>query len=283
MKEIQFETIVQAVRDLCIDANIHLPEDVVSAFQSSIKKEHHPLPKSILEQCVENYTLAAEKGIAICQDTGLAVFFVSMGRDVIISGGSGLLSDAVNEGVRAGYRDGYLRKSVLDDPLYERKNTGDNTPAIIHLEQVSGSSLEITLAPKGGGAENMSRIAMLPPSAGEKGVISFVSDTVISAGGNPCPPTVVGVGIGGNFERCAYLAKKALLRDLGSPNPDHRYAALEQSILEIINLSGVGPQGFGGLTTSFAVHVEFEPCHLASLPVAVNINCHVHRHKSVVL
>ena len=283
MKEIMYETIVAAVRNLCIDANLALPGDLASALSSALMTETFPLAKSILKQCYENAEIARDKGIAICQDTGLAVFFIKLGSQVHICGESGLLSDAVNEVVRRGYNEGFLRKSVLDDPLFDRKNTGDNTPAIIHLEIVQGDSLEITIAPKGGGAENMSRIAMLPPSAGEAGVISFVSDTVISAGGNPCPPTVVGVGIGGNFERSAYLAKKALLREVGKPASDERYANLEQIILNKINLSGIGPQGFGGVTTSFSVHIEHEPCHLASLPVAVNINCHVHRHKTVTL
>ena len=283
MKNIQFSEIVRQVWRLCIDANVILPADSLKALRSSAEKEKSPLARSILEQCIENAGLAREEQIPICQDTGLAVFFVKIGRDVNVAGGTGLISDAIQQGVREGYTEGFLRTSVLSDPLYDRKNTKDNTPAIIHLEIVAGENLEITIAPKGGGAENMSRIAMLPPSAGEAGVISFVTETVVSAGGNPCPPTVVGVGIGGNFERCAYLAKKALLREIGSVNPDARYARLESGILEKINASGVGAQGFGGSTTSFSVHIEQEPCHLASLPVAVNINCHVHRHKTVIL
>ena len=283
MKNIQFSEIIREVRRLCIEANVILPADSLTALRSSAEKEKSPLARSILEQCIENAGLAREEQIPICQDTGLAVFFVKIGRDVNVAGGTGLISDAIQQGVREGYTEGFLRTSVLSDPLYDRKNTKDNTPAIIHLEIVAGENLEITIAPKGGGAENMSRIAMLPPSAGEAGVISFVTETVVSAGGNPCPPTVVGVGIGGNFERCAYLAKKALLREIGSVNPDARYARLESAILGKINASGVGAQGFGGSTTSFSVHIEQEPCHLASLPVAVNINCHVHRHKTVIL
>ena len=283
MKIIQFSDIVGEVKRLCIDANVNLPDDSLKALEAAAQNEKSSLARSILEQCVENASIARALQIPICQDTGLAVFFVRLGRDAMINGGTGLISDAIQQGVREGYTEGYLRTSVLADPLYDRKNTKDNTPAIVHLEIVAGDTLEITIAPKGGGAENMSRIAMLAPSAGEAGVISFVTETVVSAGGNPCPPTVVGVGIGGNFERCAYLAKKALLREIGSRNADERYAKLEEIILEKINASGVGAQGFGGSTTSFSVHIEQEPCHLASLPVAVNINCHVHRHKTVVL
>ena len=283
MKNIQFRDIVVEVKRLCVDANVDLPADSLKALESAVRREKSVLARSILEQCVKNASIARSEQIPICQDTGLAVFFVRLGRDAAVIGGTGLVGDAIQQGVREGYAEGYLRTSVLADPLYDRKNTKDNTPAIIHLEIVAGDSLEITIAPKGGGAENMSRIAMLAPSSGEAGVISFVTDTVVSAGGNPCPPTVVGVGIGGNFERCAYLAKKALLREIGSRNADERYVKLEDVILERINSSGVGAQGFGGSTTSFCVHIEQEPCHLASLPVAVNINCHVHRHKTVVL
>ena len=283
MKNIQFRDIVVEVKRLCVDANVDLPADSLKALESAVRREKSVLARSILEQCVKNASIARSKQIPFCQDTGLAVFFVRLGRDAAVIGGTGLVGDAIQQGVREGYAEGYLRTSVLADPLYDRKNTKDNTPAIIHLEIVAGDSLEITIAPKGGGAENMSRIAMLAPSSGEAGVISFVTDTVVSAGGNPCPPTVVGVGIGGNFERCAYLAKKALLREIGSRNADERYEKLEDVILERINSSGVGAQGFGGSTTSFCVHIEQEPCHLASLPVAVNINCHVHRHKTVVL
>jgi fumarate hydratase subunit alpha len=281
LRTIQSESITEAVKQLCIDSNILLPEDTSSVLNESISNERSPLGKSILKQCVENAGIADSNHIPICQDTGLAVFFIEIGENVSID--NGIIYSAVNEGVRRGYKDGYLRKSVLSDPLYDRKNTGDNTPAIIHLEIVTGDKIRITIAPKGGGAENMSALSMLPPSAGEKGVIDFVTNTVIKAGGNPCPPTVIGVGIGGNFERCAYLAKRALIRPLGKHNPDPRYAALESEILTKINASGVGPQGLGGDTTSFAVHIEFEPCHLASLPVAVNINCHVHRHASVTI
>lgn len=276
MRTIQYSKIVEAVRDMCMEANYDLPRDVMEAFKSYEKSETSPLGKSILSQCIKNAEIAAEERVPMCQDTGLAVFFVKLGADVHIEGG--LLTDAIDDGVRAGYKDGFLRKSSLNDPVYDRKNTKDNTPAITHLELVPGDKLDITIAPKGGGAENMSKLSMLPPSAGEKGVIDFVVNTVVTAGGNPCPPTVIGVGVGGTFEKVAYLAKKALIRPLGQPNPDKRYAELEKTILKKINDSGVGPQGLGGNTTSFAVHIETHPCHLASLPVAVNVNCHAHRH-----
>ncbi|MDI6739754.1 MAG: fumarate hydratase [Candidatus Edwardsbacteria bacterium] len=272
----EFSKIVAAVKDMCLESNFDLPQDVMDCFDKAVKSEESPLGKSILEQCIENAKIAKNERVPICQDTGLAVFFVNMGAEIRIDGG--LLKDAINEGVRQGYKEGYLRKSSLNDPLFDRKNTGDNTPAIIHIEIVPGEILEITMAPKGGGAENMSQVKMLPPSAGEKGVIDFVVDAVVKGGGNPCPPTVIGIGVGGTFEKVAFLAKKALMWPLGKPNADPRYAELEQKILKRINDSGVGPQGLGGNTTSFAVHIEYAPCHLASLPAAVNINCHAHRH-----
>ncbi|HNX60931.1 MAG TPA: fumarate hydratase, partial [Spirochaetota bacterium] len=242
-----------------------------------------PLGKSILDQCIENARIAKDKSIGICQDTGVAVFFIEMGINVRIEGNSGLINDAVNEGVRRGYNDGYLRKSMLADPLFDRANTGDNTPAIIHLSLTQGDNLKITIAPKGGGAENMSALAMLPPAVGVDGVFRFVTESAIKAGGNPCPPIVIGVGIGGNFERCAYLAKKALTMPLGSHHHDPRYSELEKRILDTVNKSGIGPQGLGGTVTALSVRILDEPCHLASLPVAVNINCHVHRHETVIL
>jgi fumarate hydratase subunit alpha len=281
MKIIHYAQIVDAVKELCISTNISLAHDSEKMLHTALKSERSPLAQSILRQCIENAELARLENIPICQDTGLAVFFIQMGNNVHIE--DGLLNDAIHEGVRTGYKEGLLRASVLTDPVFDRKNTGDNTPAIIHLEIIKGDTLTISITPKGGGAENMSALAMLPPSAGEIGIIRFVAHTVINAGGNPCPPVVVGVGIGGNFERCAYLAKKALLRPLEISHSDHRYAELEKKILNEINTSGIGPQGLGGDTTAFAVHIEYEPCHLASLPVAVNINCHVHRHKTIVL
>lgn len=281
MRTIEYKKIVDAVKEMCLEANYDLPQDVIDGFKKAAAQEESPLGKSILEQCLKNAQIAKDERVPICQDTGLSVFFINIGQDVKVDGG--LLKDAINEGVRQGYKDGYLRKSSLDDPLFARKNTGDNTPAIIHLDIVAGDKLDITLAPKGGGAENMSRLAMLPPSAGEKGVVDFVVDTIVKAGGNPCPPTVVGVGIGGTFEKVAFLAKKALLWPLNAPNQDERYDQLEKKILQRINNSGVGPQGLGGNITSFAIHIEHHPCHLASLPVAVNVNCHAHRHAHRVL
>ncbi len=278
MKTIEFDTIVNKVKNLCMKANYELPDDVKKAFEESIKNEESPLGKSILEQCVTNAEIAENDKVAICQDTGFSVFFVKYG-DIVINGGN--IYDAINEGVRQGYQEGYLRKSILKDPLLERINTKDNTPAIVHLELVEDEYLDITLAPKGGGAENMSKIAMMKPSDGVEGVVKFVVETVAGARGNPCPPTVVGVGIGGTFEKVAFLAKKALLRPIGEHNPDQKYAELEKRILTEINATGVGPQGLGGRTTSFWVNIETFPCHIASMPVAVNLNCHASRHVHV--
>ncbi len=281
MRTIQFDAIVEAVRDICLLAAFDLPDDVRSAIDAAAQQEESPLGKSILKQYLDNAEIAATNRIPICQDTGFAVYFVELGVDVQIDGG--LLEDAINEGTRQGYDAGYLRKSIVRDPLFGRENTGDNTPAIVHLTLVPGENVHILLAPKGGGSENMSSVAMLKPSQGREGVVDFVVDKVTSSGGNPCPPTVVGVGVGGTFEKVAYLAKKALVRELGKPNPDPNYAELEQEILAKLNASGVGPQGLGGRTTAFAVHVEAYPCHIASLPVAVNLNCHAARHAHVTL
>ena len=278
MKVIEFDTIVNEVKNLCMKANYELPDDVKKAFEEAIKNEESPLGKSILQQCVKNAGIAENEKVAICQDTGFSVFFVKYG-DIGINGGN--IYDAINEGVRQGYQEGYLRKSILKDPLLERVNTKDNTPAIVHLELVEDEMLDITLAPKGGGSENMSKIAMMKPSDGVEGVVKFVVESVAGAKGNPCPPTVVGVGIGGTFEKVAFLAKKALLRPIGEHNPDPKYAELEKRMLTEINNSGVGPQGLGGRTTSFWVNIETFPCHIASMPVAVNLNCHASRHAHV--
>ena len=278
MKVIEFDTIVNEVKSLCMKANYKLPDDVKKAFDEAIKNEESPLGKSILQQCVKNAGIAENEKVAICQDTGFSVFFVKYG-DIGINGGN--IYDAINEGVRQGYEEGYLRKSILKDPLLERVNTKDNTPAIVHLELVEDEMLDITLAPKGGGSENMSKIAMMKPSDGVEGVVKFVVESVAGAKGNPCPPTVVGVGIGGTFEKVAFLAKKALLRPIGEHNPDPKYAELEKRMLTEINNSGVGPQGLGGRTTSFWVNIETFPCHIASMPVAVNLNCHASRHAHV--
>ena len=281
MKIILYDTIIAQVRDLCIRAATRLPSDTRSGIQAAIRAEESPLGKSILEKYLINADIAEEQQVPICQDTGFAVFFVEMGTDVHIDGGS--LEEAIQEGTRQGYEDGFLRNSIVSDPIFGRKNTGDNTPAIVYLSSVKGDRLKITLAPKGGGSENMSAIAMLKPSQGEEGVIDFIARTVIRAGGNPCPPTVVGIGIGGTFEKAAFLAKKALIRELGQPNPDPNYADLEKRILARLNDSGVGPQGLGGRATVLAVHIEYHPCHIASLPVAVNLNCHAARHADVLI
>lgn len=281
MRIIEYDRIVETVKEICMESNFNLPDDVEEALRKSIREEASPLGKSILESCVKNAEIARKERVPICQDCGLAVFFIRLGSDLHISGG--ILPDAVYDGVRAGYEEGYLRKSCLSDPLFERKNSADNSPAVIHLEIVPGDTLDISFIPKGGGGENMSRLKMLPPAAGETGIEDFVVESVLEAGGNPCPPTVVGVGIGGTFETVPCLAKRALLRPLGSSNADQRYDALEKRILRRINNSGIGPQGLGGSTTSLAVQIEWAPCHLASLPVAVNLNCHAHRHLRTVL
>ena len=279
MREIAAERITEVVARLCVDANCHLPEDMKERIRLSLSREDWPQGREILNRIIQNFEIADRENRPICQDTGMACVFLKIGQDVHIVGD---LTEAVNEGVRRGYGDGYLRKSVVADPI-NRVNTGDNTPAILHMELVPGENIEITVAPKGFGSENMSRIKMLRPSDGVQGVVDFVLQAVEEAGPNPCPPIVVGVGIGGTFEKCAYLAKKALLRSVDVPNENPYYAALEQELLEKINALGIGPQGFGGKTTALAVNIETFPTHIAGLPAAVNINCHVTRHKTEVL
>jgi len=278
MKVVRYGVIVEKVRDACMEANFKLADDVRAAVEKARGTEESPVGREILGQMLENAAIAEREQIAICQDTGFAVFFVELGDRVSIEGG--LLVDAINEGVRQGYRDGYLRKSICH-PL-TRKNTGDNTPAIVHLELVPGDALKILLAPKGAGSENMSRVAMLKPSDGLEGIKHLVIERIREAGANPCPPVIVGVGIGGTMEKAALIAKKAMLRPIGSLNPDPELAALEAKLLGKINDLGIGPQGLGGRTTALAVHIEVFPCHIASLPVAVNINCHASRHKEIV-
>ena len=278
---IPFQKVVEAVSRLCGEAAVKLPADVLDSLRSCAAKETRPLAKSFFNQYLENAEIALSENMPLCQDTGFAVFFVEYGENVQVDGEG--ITAAINAGVREGYAKYYLRKSIVEEPLFERKNTKDNTPCIVHLKLVPGNQLKLTLAPKGGGSENMSALKMLKPSDGRAGVVKFIVDAVVSAGGNPCPPTVVGVGIGGTMEKAAILAKQALLRDIGKPNPDPRYAELEAEILEKINASGVGPQGLGGDITSLAVHIDWHPCHLASLPVAVNINCHAARHAQIIL
>jgi fumarate hydratase subunit alpha len=280
MKEIHAKEITVAVEQLCIDACTKLGDDWWQALDKALSQEESPLGKDMLRIVKENANLAATTGEAICQDTGTAVVFLEMGQDVRITGGH--LYDAVNEGVRHGYVNGYLRKSVVNDPLL-RKNTGDNTPAIIHVDIVPGSSLKITVAPKGAGSENSSGLKMLKPADGKDGVIRYVLEVVEAAGPNACPPIVVGVGLGGNLEKSALLAKKALLRPLGKRHSQPHVAELEEEILERVNSTGIGPQGLGGRITALDVHVETYPTHIASLPVAVNIQCHASRHAEAVL
>ena len=279
MREIAAERITEVVARLCVDANCHLPEDMKERIRQSLSREDWPQGREILNRIIQNFEIADREDRPICQDTGMACVFLKIGQNVHIVGD---LTEAVNEGVRRGYGEGYLRKSVVADPI-NRINTGDNTPAILYTELVPGDSIEITVAPKGFGSENMSRIKMLRPSDGVQGVVDFVLQAVEEAGPNPCPPIVVGVGIGGTFEKCAYLAKKALLRSVDVPNENPYYAALVQEVLEKINALGIGPQGFGGKTTALAVNIETYPTHIAGLPAAVNINCHVTRHKTEVL
>jgi fumarate hydratase subunit alpha len=279
MREVDSKDIIAAVRKMSMDANYYLGEDVLAALKKFEKQEESPLGKEILNQIIKNADIAANKQMPLCQDTGLSVIFAEIGQDVHVKGD---FNEAIQEGIREGYKDGYLRKSIVVDPL-NRKNTGDNTPAVISITIVPGDKIKLTILPKGGGSENMSRIKMLKPSDGEPGVKDFVLETIKIAGGNPCPPLVVGVGIGGSFDRVAQLAKHALLREVGSKHPDPFYAKMEDDLLEKINNTGVGPQGLGGRTTALAVHIEVAPCHIASLPAAVNTQCHSARHKTVVI
>ncbi|MGE4310070.1 fumarate hydratase [Desulfovibrio sp.] len=281
MKEIHCNDIAQAVARLAIDACYRLPADMVEAMRKSREVEPSPVGRTILDQLLENAGIAAEGQIPLCQDTGITVVFAEIGQDVHIVGGA--FEDAVNEGVRRGYTDGYLRKSCVFEPLFERKNTGDNTPAVLHSRLVPGDRLRLRLAPKGAGSENKSVLKMLVPADGIEGVRKVVLDAVLAAGPNSCPPLVVGVGIGGTMELAALCAKRAAARDLESHNADARYAAFEDELLDMVNRTGVGPQGLGGVTTALKVHVEWAPTHIASLPVAVNINCHAARHAEIVL
>lgn len=279
MKTIKCEEITRTVRDLCIEANCHLPEDIRCALAECRACEPFAIAETVLGKIEENYHIAEEQEVPICQDTGLACVFLEVGQDIHIEGS---LKDAVDEGVRRGYTEGYLRKSCVKDPI-DRVNTGDNTPAVIYYDIVPGDSLKITVAPKGFGSENMSQIKMLKPSDGLEGVKEFILKVVEDAGPNPCPPIVVGVGIGGTFDKAALLAKKALLWPADRRSDNAFYAALEEEMLQKINELGIGPQGFGGRTTALAVNIETLPTHIAGLPCAVNINCHVTRHKSAVL
>lgn len=280
MREIHVDQIRESIKEMCKDANYNLPTDIKNALTEAIDKEESSLGQDILKDICYNAKIAHEEAMPICQDTGTAVVFVKLGQEVCIKGG--LIGDAINEGVRLGYKEGFLRKSIVSHPLY-RENTGDNTPAVIHYEIVEGDKLEITFAPKGGGSENMSKVYMLTPSQGEQGLERVVLEAVELAGPNACLPMVVGIGLGGNFEKCTLLAKQALIRPIGEVNSDPRMEVLEKKLLDKINSLGIGPQGLGGTTTSLAVHIESYPCHIASMPVAINIGCHVNRHKSIIL
>lgn len=276
MREIHISEIISTVRDLCIESNYYLSSDVKEVLCNAKENETWPLAENVLDQIILNSNIAKEEDMPICQDTGMACVFVEVGQEVHIVGG--LLQDAINEGVRRGYEEGFLRKSVVKDPI-NRVNTKDNTPAIIYYDIVPGDKIKITVAPKGFGSENMSRIKMLKPSDGLQGVKDFIIETVKLAGPNPCPPIVIGIGIGGTFDKAAYLAKKALIRPLNKRNDEKFYSDLEEELLETINKLGIGPQGFGGKTTALGLNIETYPTHIAGLPVAVNINCHATRHK----
>ena len=280
MREIQASVITDTIERLCIEANQVLPEDIKESIQACRAREDGQIACGILDNIIENYQIAENEQVPICQDTGMACVFLEIGQDVHIAGGD--LTEAVNEGVRRGYTNGYLRKSVVKDPV-RRGNTGDNTPAMLYTEIVPGENIKITVGPKGFGSENMSAIRMFKPSAGIEGIKDFILETVETAGPNPCPPMVVGVGIGGTFDKAALLAKKALMRPVDSENEDPYYADLEKEMLEKINQLGIGPQGFGGKTTAIGLNIETMPTHIAGMPCAINISCHVTRHKTEVI
>lgn len=280
MKTIHSDRIRDAIAELCQRANFELTTDMRVALQAGVERETSPLAKNTLERILKNADLAKERSLPMCQDTGLVIIFADVGQDVRIEGG--VLRDAINEGVRKGYKEGFLRASVTGDPI-QRKNTGDNTPAVLHTDLVPGDSLRLQLLAKGGGCENMSRFKMLTPADGREGIVNFVVETAKLAGPNACPPIVVGVGIGGSFEYSAVLAKKSLLRKIGEPSALQHVAELEDEIMKKVNASGIGPQGYGGKTTSLAVQIEIAACHVASLPVSVNIECHAHRHQETTL
>lgn len=278
IRQIKAETVTQTVKQLFLDCNYFIGKDIMTALEKARENEKSKVGKSVLTKIIENDKLAAKEEVPLCQDTGMAILFVEYGDKVVIEDGS--FEDAVNEGVRQAYKDGYLRKSVVNDPVFDRLNTKDNTPAIIHTRIVKGDKIKITAGGKGFGSENMSAIKMLTPSYGIEGVKKFILDTVRTAGPNPCPPIVVGIGIGGTFERSAQLAKKATFRAIDTHNEDERYAKLEDELLESINKMGFGPAGLGGTTTAIGVNIETSPTHIAGMPVAVNICCHAARHAS---
>ena len=280
MREIDVKTLSDAVALLCIQANKNLPHDLNKLITEFSESESNTLAKSVMNDIIENISAAKELDIPICQDCGMAVIFIEIGQDVHFIGGN--FEEAINDGVRRGYTEGYLRCSVVADPIL-RKNTDDNTPAVIHTKIVDGDKVKITVAPKGFGSENMSKLKMFTPAATREDIVEYILDCVVKAGGNPCPPIVLGIGIGGDFEQCAYLAKKALCRDVSIRNSNEYYADMEKEILSLVNCLNIGPQGFGGKTTALAVNIETAPTHIAGLPVAVNFGCHVTRHKTVII
>ena len=281
MREIHVGSVTEAVRDLCLTANYDLPADVAAALERAREAEESPLGRQILGELLENAAIARQDRMPMCQDTGVVHVFVELGQDVRLTGGD--LKAAIDEGVRRGYEAGYLRKSVVDDPIFRRVNTQDNTPAVTYIDLVQGDCIALTVVPKGTGSENMSGLRMLTPAQGARGVRDFVVEVVDRAASNPCPPVIVGVGVGGMMDRAAILAKKALLREVGLPHPDSSIAALEREILQAVNDLGIGPQGLGGRTTALAVHIETAPTHIGALPVAVNLQCHAARHAECIL
>lgn len=281
MRDINVSELTNAVKKLVMDANYYIPKDIRDSLEKAYKDETSQSAKSILQMMLKNHDISREKKMPLCQDTGVAVFFIDIGQDVHFVGGD--FEDAINEGVRQGYIEGYLRKSLVNDPVIHRVNTKDNTPAIIYPRIVPGEKVKIVAAPKGGGAENMSEVKMMKAADGIEGVMDFVVERVKKSGGNPCPPVIVGVGIGGDFEMSALLAKKALFRNIGERNSDPEYAEIEKELLKRINALGIGPMGLGGKTTALEVFIEYMPCHIASMPVAVNLNCHATRHKEIIL
>lgn len=276
MREILTDEIRSLVKNLFLQANYHIGPDILQALQNGLQSEKSPTGRAVLQQIIQNDTIAANEEIAICQDTGMSIIFVRLGQDVHVTGGD--FNEAIQQGVREAYSEGYLRKSIVSDPVFDRKNTGDNTPAVIHVEIIPGNTIEVEVSPKGFGSENMSRLKMLSPSDGEQGVRDFILETARNAGPNPCPPTVIGVGIGSTIEMAAKTAKKATLREVGKHNTDPRYAKMEKELLAEINAMGFGPAGLGGTTTTLAVNIDWLPAHIASLPVVVNICCHAARH-----
>lgn len=281
MRKIETEIIKKKVKELFLRANYHIGEDVLTALKEAREREISEIGCSVLDMLIENYKIASREEIAICQDTGLAVLYVELGQEVYIIGGN--FRKAVNEGVKEAYMEGYLRKSVVDDPVFARKNTGTNTPAIIYTDIVPGDKIKFMVTPKGFGSENMSTLAMMKPADGAEGIKNFVVDTIKKAGPNPCPPTIVGVGIGGTADKALVIAKKALFRKIGEHHQDERYAQMEKEILEQINNLGIGPAGLGGRTTALAVNIEYTPTHIAGMPVAVNVCCHAARHAEGIL